>query len=117
MRGRLLHCGGCDALVPYRNAHWLAWGGLLHADRTLDSEFVFGAVELNERFDDEAKLERLKQIEAVMLLPYKTKARVIEPMLKQIMDSEVDEDNLEKLLEDYKNENIDINYGELWEKN
>lgn len=67
----------------------------------------------NERFDDEAKLERLKQIEAVMLLPYKTKARVIEPMLKQIMDSEVDEDNLEKLLEDYKNENIDINYGEL----
>lgn len=68
---------------------------------------------VNERFDDEAKLERLKQIEAVMLLPYKTKARVIEPMLKQIMDSEVDEDNLEELLEDYKNENIDINYGEL----
>lgn len=68
---------------------------------------------LNERFDDEAKLERLKQIEAVMLLPYKTKARIVEPMLKQIMDSKVDEDNLERLLEDYKNENIDINYGEL----
>ena len=67
----------------------------------------------NERFDDEAKLERLKQIEAVMLLPYKTKARVIEPMLKQIMDSKVDEDNLEKLLQDYKDENIEINYGEL----
>lgn len=76
----------------------------------IDFSWDYGA---NERFDDEAKLERLKQIEAVMLLPYKTKARVIEPMLKQIMDSEVDEDNLEKLLEDYKNENIDINYGEL----
>ena len=76
----------------------------------IDFSWDYGS---NERFDDEAKLERLKQIEAVMLLPYKTKARVIEPMLKQIMDSEVDEDNLEKLLEDYKNENIDINYGEL----
>ena len=68
---------------------------------------------LNERFDDEAKLERLKQIQQVMLIPYKTKARIVEPMLKQIMDSEVDEDNLERLLEDYKDENIEINYGEL----
>ena len=67
----------------------------------------------NERFDDEAKLERLKQIQQVMLIPYKTKARIVEPMLKQIMDSEVDEDNLERLLEDYKDENIEINYGEL----
>jgi hypothetical protein len=67
----------------------------------------------NERFDDEAKLERLKQIQQVMLIPYKTKARIVEPMLKQIMDSEVDEDNLERLLQDYKDENIEINYGEL----
>lgn len=48
-----------------------------------------------------------------MLIPYKTKARIVEPMLKQIMDSEVDEDNLERLLQDYKDENIEINYGEL----
>ena len=67
----------------------------------------------NERFDDETKLERLKQIQQVMLIPYKTKARIVEPMLKQIMDSEVDEDNLERLLQDYKDENIEINYGEL----
>jgi hypothetical protein len=67
----------------------------------------------NERFDDEAKLERLKQIQQVMLIPYKTKARIVEPMLKQIMDSKVDEDNLERLLQDYKDENIEINYGEL----
>lgn len=68
---------------------------------------------LNERFDDETKLERLKQIQQVMLIPYKTKARIVEPMLKQIMDSKVDEDNLERLLQDYKDENIEINYGEL----
>ena len=37
----------------------------------------------------------------------------LQKMLKQIMDSEVDEDNLERLLEDYKDENIEINYGEL----
>ena len=76
----------------------------------VDLSWDYGA---NERFDDEAKLERLKQIQQVMLIPYKTKARIVEPMLKQIMDSEVDEDNLERLLEDYKDENIEINYGEL----
>ena len=76
----------------------------------VDLSWDYGA---NERFDDEAKLERLKQIQQVMLIPYKTKARIVEPMLKQIMDSKVDEDNLERLLQDYKNENIEINYGEL----
>lgn len=76
----------------------------------VDLSWDYGA---NERFDDEKKLERLKQIQQVMLIPYKTKARIVEPMLKQIMDSEVDEDNLERLLEDYKDENIEINYGEL----
>lgn len=76
----------------------------------IDFTWDYGA---NERFDDEKKLETLKKVESVMLLPYETKARIITPILNKLLDDDIDEDKLERLLEEYKRENIDINYGEL----
>lgn len=65
----------------------------------------------NERFDDMKKLEVLQAVQRTGSVPYKIKAKIINPILNKLIDEEIDTDDLVK---DWQEENkVDIEFGEI----
>ena len=73
---------------------------------------------LNEKLTDMKKLQVLNKVQSVGSVPYSIKAKIITPILKKLIDDDIDKDDMltiEKLIEENKKEQDDlkIEYGEV----
>lgn len=73
---------------------------------------------LNEKLTDMKKLQILSRIQSVGSIPYSIKAKIITPILKKLIDNDIDEKDIltiEKLIEENEKErkSIEIEYGEV----
>lgn len=73
---------------------------------------------LNEKLTDMKKLQVLNKIQSVGSIPYSIKAKIITPILKKLIDDDIDKEDMltiEKLIEENKKEQDDlkIEYGEV----
>ena len=72
---------------------------------------------INEKFDDMKKLQVMGKIQSVASIPYSYKAKIIMPILKKLIDTELLDDSMtvEKLVEQYQKEaeEIDVKFGEV----
>lgn len=66
----------------------------------------------NERFDDMKKLQVLGTIQRTMSVPYKTRAKIVNPIINKLIDEELLEDDLIKQYEE-ETKNINIEFGEI----
>ena len=66
----------------------------------------------NERFDDMKKIEVLNKIQRTMAIPYKTRVKIVAPLLNKLIDENVD---TEDLVEEYQEEadRINVEFGEI----
>lgn len=66
----------------------------------------------NERFDDMKKLEVLNRIQKSVAIPYKTRVKIVAPMLNKLIDENVETDDL---VEEYREEadRINVEFGEI----
>lgn len=72
----------------------------------------------NEKMTDMKKLQVLSRIQAVSSVPYSVKAKIITPILKKLIDDDIDKEDIltiEKLIEENKKEeeSINIKFGEI----
>lgn len=73
---------------------------------------------LNEKLTDMKKLQVLSRVQSVGSIPYSIKAKIITPILKKLIDENIDKEDMltiEKLIEENKKEQDDlkIEYGEV----
>lgn len=73
---------------------------------------------LNEKLTDMKKLQVLNKIQSVGSIPYSIKAKIITPILKKLIDDDIDKEDMltiEKLIEENKKEQdeLKIEYGEV----
>ena len=73
---------------------------------------------LNEKLTDMKKLQVLSKVQSVGSVPYSIKAKIITPILKKLIDGDIDKEDMltiEKLIEENKKEQDDlkIEYGEV----
>ena len=73
---------------------------------------------LNEKLTDMKKLQVLNKVQSVGSVPYSIKAKIITPILKKLIDGDIDKEDMltiEKLIEENKKEQDDlkIEYGEV----
>ena len=73
---------------------------------------------LNEKLTDMKKLQVLSRVQSVGSVPYSIKAKIITPILKKLIDGDIDKEDMltiEKLIEENKKEQDDlkIEYGEV----
>lgn len=73
---------------------------------------------LNEKLTDMKKLQVLNKVQSVGSIPYSIKAKIITPILKKLIDGDIDKEDMltiEKLIEENKKEQDDlkIEYGEV----
>ena len=73
---------------------------------------------LNEKLTDMKKLQVLNKVQSVGSIPYSIKAKIITPILKKLIDDDIDKEDMltiEKLIEENKKEQDDlkIEYGEV----
>lgn len=73
---------------------------------------------LNEKLTDMKKLQVLNKVQSVGSIPYSIKAKIITPILKKLIDDDIDKEDMltiEKLIEENKKEQEDlkIEYGEV----
>ena len=73
---------------------------------------------LNEKLTDMKKLQVLNKIQSVGSIPYSIKAKIITPILKKLIDDDIDKEDMltiEKLIEENEKErkSIEIEYGEV----
>ena len=72
---------------------------------------------INEKFDDMKKLQVMGKIQSVASIPYSYKAKIIMPILKKLIDTELLDDSMtvENLVELYQKETeeIDVKFGEV----
>lgn len=66
----------------------------------------------NERFDDMKKIDVLSKIQRTMAVPYKTRVKIVAPLLNKLIDEDVDNDELVK---EYQEEadRINVEFGEI----
>ena len=66
----------------------------------------------NERFDDMKKIEVLNKIQRTMAIPYKTRVKIIAPLLNKLIDENIETDDL---VEEYQEEadRINVEFGEI----
>ena len=66
----------------------------------------------NERFDDMKKIEVLNKIQRTMAIPYKTRVKIVAPLLNKLIDEDVDTDDL---VQEYQEEadRINVEFGEI----
>lgn len=66
----------------------------------------------NERFDDMKKLDVLNRIQKSVAIPYKTRVKIVAPMLNKLIDESVETD---ELVEEYREEadRINVEFGEI----
>lgn len=72
----------------------------------------------NEKMTDMKKLQVLSKIQAVSSVPYSIKAKIITPILKKLIDDDIDKKDIltiEKLIEENKKEeeSIEVKFGEI----
>ena len=72
----------------------------------------------NEKITDMKKLQVLSKIQAVSSVPYSVKAKIITPILKKLIDDDIDKENIltiEKLIKENKKEEeaIEVKFGEI----
>ena len=69
----------------------------------------------NEKFDDMKKLQVLHRIQSVMSIPYKTRSKIVLPIIKKLIDEGIPEDEIENLIEEHDKEEdkINIEFGEV----
>jgi len=68
----------------------------------------------NEKFDDIKKLQVLQKIQGVSSIPNETKFKIIQPIIKKLIDDDFDEDEIKNLIEQSKRDNKEyIEYGEI----
>lgn len=75
----------------------------------VEFEWDYGS---NERFDDGKKLEMLSAIQRTMSVPYKTRAKIIAPMLNKLLDEPTEIDDLVAEYQEEENK-INIEFGEI----
>lgn len=73
---------------------------------------------LNEKLTDMKKLQVLNRVQSVGSIPYSIKAKIITPILKKLIDDDIDKEDMltiEKLIEENEKEQDDlkIEYGEV----
>lgn len=73
---------------------------------------------LNEKLTDMKKLQVLNRVQSVGSIPYSIKAKIITPILKKLIDDDIDKKDMltiEKLIEENEKErkSIEIEYGEV----
>lgn len=73
---------------------------------------------LNEKLTDMKKLQVLNKVQSVGSIPYSIKAKIITPILKKLIDDDIDKEDMltiEKLIEENEKErkSIEIEYGEV----
>lgn len=66
----------------------------------------------NEKLDDNKKIKTLQAIQRVMAIPYKTRAKVLTPILNKLIDENVDADTIAEAFKEER-EDIKINYEEF----
>lgn len=66
----------------------------------------------NERFDDMKKIDVLNKIQRTMAIPYKTRVKIIAPLLNKLIDEDIETDDL---VEEYEKEadRINVEFGEI----
>ena len=66
----------------------------------------------NERFDDMKKIDVLNKIQRTMAIPYRTRVKIIAPLLNKLIDEKTDVDDL---VEEYQKEadRINVEFGEI----
>ena len=66
----------------------------------------------NERFDDMKKIEVLNKIQRTMAIPYKTRVKIVAPLLNKLIDENIETDDL---VEEYQEEadRINVEFGEI----
>lgn len=79
-----------------------------------DLNWDYGA---NEKFTDMKKLQVLNRVQSVASVPYSTKAKIITPILKKLIDDDFDENDpsFKRLIEERQSEQeaMEIKYGEI----
>ena len=66
----------------------------------------------NERFDDMKKIEVLSKIQRTMAIPYKTRVKIVAPLLNKLIDENIETDDL---VQEYQEEadRINVEFGEI----
>ena len=66
----------------------------------------------NERFDDMKKIDVLNKIQRTMAIPYKTRVKIVAPLLNKLIDENIETDDL---VEEYREEadRINVEFGEI----
>lgn len=66
----------------------------------------------NERFDDMKKIDVLNKIQRTMAIPYKTRVKIVAPLLNKLIDENIETD---ELVEEYREEadRINVEFGEI----
>ena len=66
----------------------------------------------NERFDDMKKIDVLNKIQRTMAIPYRTRVKIIAPLLNKLIDEKTEVD---ELVEEYQKEadRINVEFGEI----
>ena len=66
----------------------------------------------NERFDDMKKIDVLNRIQRTMAVPYKTRVKIVAPLLNKLIDEDIETD---ELVEEYREEadRINVEFGEI----
>ena len=73
---------------------------------------------LNEKLTDMKKLQVLNKVQSVGSIPYSIKAKIITPILKKLIDGDIDKEDMltiDKLIEENKKEqdSLKIEFGEI----
>ena len=66
----------------------------------------------NEKLDDDKKIRTLQALQRVMAIPYRTRAKILTPILNKLMDEKVDAEDITQIYNQEK-ENIKIDYEEF----
>ena len=66
----------------------------------------------NEKLDDDKKIRTLQTIQRVMAIPYRTRAKILTPILNKLMDEKVDATDITQAYNEEK-EDIKIDYEEF----
>lgn len=74
-------------------------------------EWDFG---LNEKFDDMKKIQVLGRVNSVVSVPYKERVKVVLPILKKLIDTNIQPEDIDELVKLHDEENnFNIEYGEI----
>lgn len=80
-------------------------------DNKIPSDLVWDYGD-NEKLDDDKRIRTLKAIQQTMSIPYKTRAKIIAPILNKLIDENVDADILTEAY-DLEKEDLRVRYEEI----